>query len=355
MCLCINPYCGTIEHNNPDTATSCEKCGCELQVNEKYTVKRLLSNKSGFSTVYEIEDEAKQTKVLKVLQSRFNEEPRTVALFQQEVYLLQQIESLTLPKIDDYIHHQLSDGQILHGILMEKIEGSNLKEWMQARDNQPISQEMAIAWMRKIVTALNLVHQQNYFHRDIKPSNIMLEPSGRLLLIDFGSARHESFTYLDKLNAGGGITQITSAGYTAPEQERGFALPQSDFYSLGMTFINLLTGKCPLNMYDPRADVYNWREFAPQINSALADLLDSLIATKPIERPSNCAIILETLEKISAPTRSTAIAASPARIWRKPLRIALALAIPSLVAYAIAANYQLLPLQKSPATSQVNS
>lgn len=357
MRLCINPYCHTSVWENPDTATHCENCGCELLVNELYTVKSLLSNKSGFGTVYELVDTTGKTRVLKVLKPIFNEEQRTVALFQQEVFLLQQIDSPTLPKIEAYIHHELPDGKILHGIIMEKIAGNNLHEWLKARENRPISQATAIAWLQELVRALDLIHQKNYFHRDIKPSNIMLEPSGRLVLIDFGSARHQSATYLSKLYGEGGITQITSAGYTAPEQERGFAMSRSDFYALGMTFIHLVTGKYPLDLYDPNSDTYHWREFAPQITPAFADLLDGLIAFQPIARPANCKDILHQLEHITTLTPSNPLSTPTPTLPIDRVGMGIAIAVVSSLAIAGAINYRLLSAPtrpSSPASFQPN-
>jgi serine/threonine protein kinase len=129
MRLCINPDCGAVERQNPDTTTNCQQCGCELLVNDLYTASRLLSDGGGFGTVFELEDAAtKQQLVLKVLKPTFNSDDRTVALFQQEFHLLQQIDTPAFPKMAAYIHHPLPDGSILHGIIMEKIAGCNLQE-----------------------------------------------------------------------------------------------------------------------------------------------------------------------------------------------------------------------------------
>jgi serine/threonine protein kinase len=352
--LCINPYCGTVERENPDIATNCEDCGGELLVHKIYTANRLISIQGGFGTIFELEDAAKQQKILKVLKPIFNNDSRTVELFQQEVSLLQQIDTPAFPKIEAYIHHPLPDGSILHGIVMEKIAGCNLQEWQQSKRHEPISQAMAITWLREIVRSLDLIHKQNYFHRDIKPANIMLDPSGRLVLIDFGSARHESSTYLDKLYGGGGITRISSLGYTAPEQERGFAVPQSDFYALGMTFIDLLTGKYPLDMYESNTDIYHWRQFVPDITPAFADLLDSTIATKPIERPYNCEIILHILDEIANPTALSDTSTPEAAPLLNRVGIRIGVAIVGALGLALAAYYRLFPTlfpQPAPATS----
>jgi len=58
---------------------------------------------------------------------------------------------------------------------------------------------------------------------------------------------------------GFGITRIVSAGYTPPEQENFPAVPQSDFFALGRTFVYLLTGQNPLKFYDAHNDVFHWR------------------------------------------------------------------------------------------------
>ena len=73
MRLCINPYCHSVEWENPVTATNCDRCGCELTIDKIYYVTSLLSNNSGFGTIYELKDAAQQPKVLKVLQQRFND------------------------------------------------------------------------------------------------------------------------------------------------------------------------------------------------------------------------------------------------------------------------------------------
>ena len=71
----------------------------------------------------------------------------------------------------------------------------------------------------------------------------MCKPNGQLVLIDFGTAREVSATYFAKVGQGQNVTGIVSPGYTPPEQTNGKAVPQSDFFALGRTFVYLLTGK----------------------------------------------------------------------------------------------------------------
>ncbi|OIP77881.1 MAG: hypothetical protein AUK48_02975 [Oscillatoriales cyanobacterium CG2_30_44_21] len=312
MRLCINPTCPTPDHPDNDRYLTCRGCGSQLLIEERYVVTNLLSDAGGFGIVYEaVETTSDQPKILKVLKQELNEDSKAVSLFQQEAFVLGQIEHAGIPKIETYLHHHFQNGTMIHGILMQKIEGLNLEQWINQRERKPIAQKRAIAWLKQLVEILTLVHSKGYFHRDIKPANIMLSPSGQLVLIDFGTAREATHTYLAKIGGVQGVTSICSVGYTSPEQEKGFAVPQSDFYSLGCTMIHLVTGKYPLDTYNPDSDVFDWRSQAPDISEEFADLIDALIARKPSDRPINCESILKIIKEIEqidhlAPEKSKA-------------------------------------------------
>jgi serine/threonine protein kinase len=118
-------------------------------------------------------------------------------------------------------------------------------------------------------------------------------------LIDFGTVREVTATYLAKVSGQQHITGIFSAGYTPPEQFNGRAVPQSDFYALGRTFVHLLTGKHPSDLpTDTRTGKLIWRDRALQISESLADLLDNLMAIFPGGRPQNAKMILQRLDQI---------------------------------------------------------
>ena len=258
---------------------------------------RLLSDKSGFGKIYTAEEQG-ISKILKVLKEYFNNEPKVVELFQQEAKVLAQFQHLGIPKVDGYFQYQTRNGLILHCIVMEKIEGPNLEEWLQQQGNHPISERQAIAWLKQLAEILHLVHGKQYFHRDIKPPNIMLRPNGQLVLIDFGTAREATYTYLAKVGVGHRITAIVSAGYTPPEQQNFQAVPQSDFFALGRTFVHLLTGQHPLNFYDSHNDVFRWRQ-AANISPSLADFIDNLMARRPGDRPHNTQVLLQRIEELA--------------------------------------------------------
>lgn len=306
MSLCINPNCP--QPDDPDNVRNrfCENCGADLLLQGRYRVTRLLSDKSGFGKIYEAEEQG-TPKILKVLKDNLNNDTKAVELFKQEAEVLGQLTHPGIPRVDSYFPYQTRTGQSLHCIAMEKIEGSNLEEWMAAQGNRPISQEQAIAWLKQLAVILKLVHDKHYLHRDIKPSNIMLRTSpyqggdrggGQLVLIDFGTAREVTRTYLAKVGAGQGITAIVSAGYTAPEQANGEARAQSDFYALGRTCVFLLTGQYPNTMYDAQRDALDWHRHTSGISPGLLNLIDWLMVRDPNQRPANAQEILQRLDEL---------------------------------------------------------
>ncbi len=304
MSYCINPKCP--QPNDPANTHNriCRNCGSELLLQGRYQVMRLLSDNSGFGKVYEAYNGA-TPKILKILKQKHNTNSRVIELFEQEAAVLSQLNHPGIPKVEPDGYFQFfprNDSEPLHCILMEKIDGLDLKQWMKQQGNNPISNKQALNWLKQLAEILHLVHQKNYFHRDIKPANIMIRSTGQLVLIDFGTARELTYTYLAEIGgAVGNVTKISSAGYTPPEQENGHAVPQSDFYALGRTFVYLLTGKQATDqtIYDPLNDKFNWRNHAPYVSPQLANFIDKLMAPTAAARHRNTQEILDELGKIS--------------------------------------------------------
>ncbi len=291
MSLCINPSCS--KPHNPDNHLFCQACGSELLLAGRYRVTRLLSDKGGFSNAYEVIDNH-TPKVLKVLT---NNHPHAVELFEKEARVLSQLNHPGIPKGEGSFTYFPRDSQTpLHCLVMEKIEGMDLEEYQKQRQNHPIDQKLALEWLTQLASILKEVHRHNFFHRDIKPSNIIFKPNGQLALIDFGAVRQVTATIM----AGKKNTGIYTPGYASPEQEKGYGMPQSDFYALGRTFVYLLTGKEPTDtaMYDLYNNQLNWHSHAPNIAPQLADFIDNLMAEKANDRPANISGFLKQLEAI---------------------------------------------------------
>ena len=162
MSYCINPNCP--QPQNTRQPLFCQSCGSELLLEGCYRVLRPLGG-GGFGKTYEIDDSGTK-KVLKVL---FNTVPKAIELFQQEAAVLKQLKHPGIPKVesDGYFIYSPRDQEPLHCLVMEKIEGMNLEEYMTQRNDKAISERAAVRWLKQIVEILHQVHRQNYFHRDI--------------------------------------------------------------------------------------------------------------------------------------------------------------------------------------------
>ena len=222
-------------------------------------------------------------------------------LFQREGEVLSRLNHPGIPKVEPdgyFTVFPRQSSEPLHCIVMEKIEGMNLEEYLQNRENRPINQRLALDWLKEITGILDSVHSQNFFHRDIKPSNIMLKPDGVLVLIDFGTAREATGTYLAKMAENERLTLVQSLGYSPIEQLHGYPVFQSDFSALGCTFIYLLTGEHPFSLYDLDGDGYVWRDRASHISPLILDYIDHLSTRRYKDRPPNTQTILQKLQEI---------------------------------------------------------
>ena len=298
MGLCISPHCQKAT-NQEDQGLSlfCTGCGSNLLINDLYRVFKYLGG-GGFGVTYQVDD-CGTPKVLKILR---NTDPKAIALFAQEALVLQNLNHPGIPKVEmggrfDYVPR--GSQEPLRCLVMEYIEGETLEDYLAKNNYQPISEQAAIRWLKQLLAILALVHSANYFHRDIKPPNVMLRNSDRIALIDFGTAREETQTYLQKMQ-GKGVTGIVSVGYTPHEPSHGQAEYRSDFFALGRTFVFLLTGKQPNQFQDSFKKGLIWQQEAQGYRQELRDLIDELMRPDINERPINAQTILAKLKPLES-------------------------------------------------------
>ena len=128
--------------------------------------------------------------------------------------------------------------------VMEFVNGETLKQRVQRLG--ALEEKEAMLLINQLLDAVEAVHAKGMLHRDIKPDNILINPEGRVVLIDFGSAREfaEGKTTHQ--------TAMITPGYAPPEQysERAKRGPFTDIYALGATLYFLLTGEKPIASTD---------------------------------------------------------------------------------------------------------
>lgn len=266
----------------------------------------------GFAETFDVSDRGtpKLLKVLKIPPAIDEDYRKAVSLFQREAEVLRHLHHPGIPRVepDGYFTVELDRAtEPYHCLVMEKIAGQNLEEWLS--DNGVLSWELAIDWLNQLLEILDKLHQKQFFHRDIKPSNIMLKPDGKLVLIDFGAVREVSNTYLAKIGSRKEVTGLISPGYTPIEQVYGKAVPQSDFFALGCTFVHLLTGQHPIDIEeDANSGLLKWRSAIPHSKKRthpkfvkFANLIDRLIEKFAGNRPKTVGEILQELETLDLP------------------------------------------------------
>jgi serine/threonine protein kinase len=303
FCLCINPQCP--EPKRPSDEEPCQACSSELLLWERYRVTDVLHQRpDGVTKVYDVIDtqDNNSQKVLKVLYSGRDEANRR---FSQEANILINHPIDGLPQVE-------GDGEGFFPIIfpnnlkpaaclvMEKIEGMNLQQWLESHNNQPISESQAVDWLIQLTTILGKLHEQHFFPRDIKPSNIMWrERDGKLFLIDLGAIGAISQAFLE----GQTTPIIGTPGYMAPEQQKGKFVPQSNFYALGCTFVHLLTGEHPDRLPEDKGKLI-WQPSTAGLSGRFIKLIDSLIEINPEKRPQSTKDILQELIIIEARSQS---------------------------------------------------
>ncbi|MEG4320506.1 MULTISPECIES: serine/threonine-protein kinase [unclassified Microcoleus] len=273
----------------------------EILLQNRYRIGQQLG-KGGFGEIFELDDRGTR-KVIKILNldslSDLYTREKALYLFQQEAEILKQLNHPGIPKVEADGYFTYYDGtHTRHYLVMEKIEGQNLHEWLKQTKRKIITQAEAINWLKQLIEILDYLHQHSYIHRDLKPTNIMRKPNGQLVLIDFGIVREITGTYLAKLAEDIELTQIGSPGYAPKEQMDGKPVPQSDFFALGRTLVYLLTGKLPCQL--PTDDLTGkliWQNQAPAVSESLAELINWLMAAFPTERPGDAQEILQYIEK----------------------------------------------------------
>jgi len=175
-------------------------------------------------------------------------------------------------------------------ILLEDFGGKSLKLLLsQGKLNLENFLSIAI----KTTESLAAVHQANIIHKDINPGNIIYNlQTEQLKIIDFGISTRLSQEFLTVLLP----HQLEGTlAYIAPEQtgriNRGIDY-RSDFYSLGVTFYELLTNKLPFETTDPMELVHchiaqqplPLNKLIPEMPLAISNIISKLLAKTPEER-----------------------------------------------------------------------
>jgi serine/threonine protein kinase/tetratricopeptide (TPR) repeat protein len=246
----------------------------------RYEIVRTLGE-GGMGAVYQANDlELNRMVALKVIRPELAKNQAIIDRFKQELLLSQRVTHRNVIRIYD-----LGEGDGVKFITMEFIEGQDLRSLIFER--KKFEPKEAVGIMEQVCLALDSAHMVGVIHRDLKPQNIMVDGSGRVLVMDFGLARTLE---------GDGMTQtgalVGTMEYMSPEQALAQDLDQrSDLFSAGLIFYELLTGQMPFRADSALASlIKRTQERAAPISSHGEGFPENLskIVTKCLERdPAN--------------------------------------------------------------------
>lgn len=178
---------------------------------------------------------------------------------------------------------------------MDLIKGESLSERLK-RTGKPLSEEEVLNILNQVLDALSVVHAQKLYHLDLKPGNIMVDESGRALLIDFGASK--------QIQSNNGMSLSTSSalaftpGYAPLEQAeqnmKNFG-PWTDLYALGATLYKLLTNLTPPSASDILMSVTPL-DYPIPVSSRMKQLIGWMMRPSLGERPKSISDVKKFLD-----------------------------------------------------------
>uniref|UniRef100_A0A8C2M6V0 Citron Rho-interacting kinase n=1 Tax=Cricetulus griseus TaxID=10029 RepID=A0A8C2M6V0_CRIGR len=170
-------------------------------------------------------------------------------------------------------------------LVMEYQPGGDLLSLLNRYEDQ-LDENMIQFYLAELILAVHSVHQMGYVHRDIKPENILIDRTGHIKLVDFGSATKMNSNKVDaKLPIG-------TPDYMAPEvltvmneDQRGTYGLECDWWSVGVVAYEMVYGKTPFTEGTSARtfnNIMNFQRFLkfpddPKVSSELLDLIQSLL------------------------------------------------------------------------------
>jgi serine/threonine protein kinase len=185
---------------------------------------------------------------VKVLRDEFSKDAERVRRSEREAKLL---ASLNHPNIAAIYDLEESEGLLC--LVLEFVEGQTLAERLK-RGRVPMKEVLEIGV--QVAEALESAHEHGIIHRDLKPGNVMITPSGKVKVLDFGIAKMlESTasvaprTQSDSLSAG---FVLGTPAYMSPEQAKGQNADRtSDVWAFGCVLYEMLAGRRPFDGESP--------------------------------------------------------------------------------------------------------
>ncbi len=141
------------------------------------------------------------------------------------------------------VHNVFEDNGTAY-MALDYIDGLDLQQIIDG-EGEPLTPEHIVEITEKLLHAIGFIHDHDMLHRDISPDNVLIDKTGKPILIDFGAAREHASKTTRAMSA----LRVVKDGYSPQEfyiagSEQG---PWSDLYALAATIYHLISGEAPVN------------------------------------------------------------------------------------------------------------
>ena len=277
----------------------------------RYEILRYISS-GGFGCTYEARDNKFKSKVKSVAIKEFfvkdfcNRDPESNSVLvatQSKTELIERLQQKFIEEAEalyDLAHPNIvrvtdkfEENNTAYYV-MDYIDGRSLGKLIDEKG--PLGESEAIGYIKQIASALGFVHSHNRLHLDVKPQNIMIDQSGKAVLIDFGVSKQ-----YDEVNGENTSTLLGCTPGYAPIEQSGNGVsefyPSTDIYALGATLYKALTGETPLPAHQ-RASSKRLKElqFPEGISPATREAVECSMQLYVDNRPQSVAEFLELLK-----------------------------------------------------------
>jgi len=245
-----------------------------------YTIKRKLGE-GGMADVWYAENKIGKPAAVKILHPDLALNASIAERFLNEAKVMVKLNHHNIRQVYDY-----DEVEGKPCIIMEYLEGKDLKTIVNQKG--ALDTNTASLYWNQIVAALHYTHEKGIIHRDIKPSNIFVTDEGEVKLLDFGIAKVR-----DTVTGTQTGQKLGTLVYMSPEQitDAKHVDRRTDFYSLAVTFVHLLTGCAPYDAdssseYAIMDQIVKHPLNMKSVPSAWQQFLQPYLAKRPEERPT---------------------------------------------------------------------
>lgn len=261
-------------------------------LNDRYQLTNRVAV-GGMGEVWEATDRViGRTVAVKILKDEYAGTPGFLERFRAEARNAALVNHEGIATVYDY-----GEQEATAYLVLELVPGEALSAIIAQESSLPADRVLDI--VAQTASALQAAHSAGLVHRDIKPANLLITPTGRVKITDFGIAR---LTEQVPLTVAGQV--MGTVQYISPEQVSGHrASPATDIYSLGIVAYEALAGRRPFTGESPVAIALAQvneapPDLPPHLSEPVRDLVLSCMAKSPSGRPASAADLARAAEAL---------------------------------------------------------